>query len=114
MMLVTLQQARDHLRSDTEADDNDLRLKVEAASDLVAGYLKAGGMASFTDSAGDVLEDSAGDAIGVPRRVQAATLLMVGYLYKDRDTNADGAYEMGYLPKPVMAMLYPMRDPALA
>ena len=114
MRLVTLQQARDHLRSDTDADDNDLLLKIEAASELIADYLKPAGMASFTDSAGYVLEDSNGDPLGVPRRVKAAALLMVGYLYKDRDANTDNAFSMGFLPAPVTALIYSRRVPTAA
>lgn len=113
MRLVTLKQASDHLRRDTDADDDDLGIKIEAASEMVMAYLKSGADV-FTDSAGVVLTDSSGDPVGVPRWAQMATLLMIGYLYKDRDENTDSAYEQGYLPKPITAILYPHRDPALA
>ncbi|MNN97904.1 hypothetical protein D3C81_2171590 [compost metagenome] len=65
------------------------------------------------DSSGDptYVLDSSGDKV-VKYEVQAATLLQLGFLYKDRDENADGAYDMGYLPKPVTALLYPLRMPA--
>lgn len=112
MMLVSLQQARNHLRSDDSDDDADLSLKILAASAAVLAYLKDG--ATFVDSNGDVPVDSYGDPVGVPRQVQAATLLMVGYLYRLRDENEDEAYEHGYLPKPVTSLLYPLRDPAIA
>lgn len=112
MMLVTLEEASNHLRRDTDEDDNDLILKIHAASGAVLNYLKDGADV-FLDTAGFPFLDSAGDLIGVPFEVKAATLLMVGYLYKDRDENADGAYQTGYLPMPVTALLYPLRDPAL-
>jgi len=111
VMLVSLQKASDHLRRDTSDDDNDLILKIHAASAAVINYLKDG--ATFLDSAGEIEVDTNGDAVNVPFEVQAATLLMIGFLYKDRDENADGAYEMGYLPRPVMALLYPLRVPAV-
>lgn len=114
MMLVTLQQASDHLRRDTNADDNDLTLKVHAASAAVMNYIQGPGIDGFTDSAGDVFVDSAGDPLDVPYEIQAATLLMVGYLYKNRDENADGAFDRGYLPAPVTALLTSFRDPSLA
>lgn len=113
MKLVTLQQASDHLRRDTSDDDNDLELKIEAASEAVMAYLKSGADV-FTDTAGEVPTDSAGDPLGVPRWAQAATLIMLGYLYKLRDNNEDNAFAQGYLPAPVTALLYPHRDPALS
>lgn len=113
MILVTLAEAKRHLRIIDDADDPDLELRILAASEAVRNYLKDG-VDAFTDSNGDLILDSAGDPVGVPFVVKAATLLMLGYLYKDRDENADDAYEQGFLPKPVTALLYPLRDPALA
>ena len=103
MMLVTLAEARDHLRSDSVDDDADLTIKIHAASGSVINYLKA---PAFIDETGAIIESA------VPFEVKAATLLLVGYLYKDRDD--DGEYQQGYLPRPVTALLYPLRDPALA
>lgn len=124
MMLVTLAEAQKHLRVDTDADSDDLALKVRAASGAVMNYLKSGSpYIPAVDSAGATLFDSAGriipavDASGEPLvrwEVKDATLIMVGYLYRLRDDNEDGAYEMGFLPKPVTALLYSLRDPALA
>lgn len=114
MMLVTLQQASDHLRRDTTADDNDLTLKIHAASGMVMNYIQGPGVDGFTDSAGDVFVDSNDDPIFVPYEVQAATLIMVGYLYKNRDQNADDAFDRGYLPAVVTAILCPFRDPSVA
>lgn len=112
VMLVTLQQARDHLRSDSTDDDNDLTLKIHAASGAVLNYIR-NGADIFTDSSGEPVLDSNGGPIGIPYEVQAATLLMLGYLYKDRDGDPDKAYEYGYLPMPVMSLLYPHRVPSL-
>lgn len=121
MKLITLQQASDHLRRDTDADNADLELKVEGGSMAVINYLKRQGMLKFaaTDSAGNFLEDTAGMLIPlagkvIPREVQVATCLMVGYLYKDRDEDSDKEWEMGYLPRPITAILYPLRKPAVA
>ncbi|VVE82622.1 head-tail connector protein [Pandoraea sputorum] len=111
MMLVTLEQVKSHLRIVHSSDDDDLIGKIHAASAVVVQYLKEGAL-EFLDSSGRVEVDSAGDPVGVPEDVQVATLIMVGYLNKDRDEDSDRAYEMGYLPKPVMAMLYRKRDPA--
>lgn len=107
MMLITLEEAKRHLRVDDESDDSDIELKTHAASGAVRNYLKSAADAYF-DADGAVIADV------VPFEVKAATMLMLGYLYKDRDENADGAFDQGYLPKPVTALLYPLRDPAFA
>lgn len=111
MMLVSLEQGKRHLRVIIDDEDDDIELKIEGASAAVLDYLKSRA-SEFLDSSGQVEIDSDGEPVGVPTNVQAAVLLMLGYLYKDRDTNADDAYERGYLPAPVTALLYPKRDPA--
>ena len=82
-MLVSLQQASDHLRRDTGDDDNDLTLKIMAASQAVMNYIDTD--QSFYNSAGIPDYDSAGVALDVPFPIQAAVLLILGDLYADRD-----------------------------
>lgn len=114
MMLVTLQQARDQLRiDDISADDADLTLKIEAASRAVVRYLKSAAD-SFLDTAGDPFLDSAGDVLYVPADVKLAVLVLTGYLYKNRDSDEEEAFDRGYLPKPVTGLLYDLRLPSLA
>lgn len=110
VMLVTLQQAMDHLRVDNDAEENDLLLKIAAASGAVLNYINPGADV-FLDSLGEPAVDSNGVAIGIPYEIQAATLLLLGYFYKDRDGDPDKAYEMGFLPRSVTALLYPHRTP---
>lgn len=112
-MLVTLTQARAHLRSDTSDDDEDLTLKIHAASAAVINYIR-NGADTFTDSAGDPILDTAGDPVGIPYEIKAATLLLIGYLYRNRDGDPDKDFSLGFLPFPVMALLYPYRDPSVA
>lgn len=112
VMLVSLAQAKEHLRVDDADNDNDLILKIHAASAAVLNYIRNGADV-FTDSSGEPIVDSNGNPIGIPYDVQAATLLMIGYLYRMRDNNEDGEFEMGYLPKPVTALLYVYRVPSL-
>lgn len=112
MMLVTLEQAKSHLRVDYDFEDDLITAYVQGASGAVLNYLKVDGEEWF-DSSGDPLLDSSGDSI-VPYVIEAATLIMTHYLYRLRGDNKDNAYERGYLPMPVTALLYPHRDPALA
>jgi len=113
VMLVSLQQASDHLRRDNDDDDNDLILKIQAASRVVLNYLKDG--ATFLDSFGDVEVDSNDNPLDVPEEVQAATLLLIGDFYNDREgSNESAQWVTGNLPPMVVALLYPLRDPTLA
>ncbi|EXF45265.1 Phage gp6-like head-tail connector protein [Pseudomonas sp. BAY1663] len=124
MMYVTLERAKAHLNMDHDEDDNLIGLYITAASRAVKNYLKSGSPFKIeADSDGNDVVNSSGDPVYerdssgakiIAEEVQAATLLLIGYLYKDRDENPDGAFEAGYLPKPVTALLYPLRDPALA
>ncbi|MNO62186.1 Phage gp6-like head-tail connector protein [compost metagenome] len=124
MMYVTLERGKQHLNMDHDLDDVLITAYIGAASSAVKNYLKSASPYEVErDSNDDPILDSSGDPVYVvdsnddkvvKYEVQAATLLQLGFLYKDRDENADGAYDRGYLPKPVTALLYPLRDPALA
>jgi hypothetical protein len=120
MKLITLAQAKAHLRAESTAvEDDQIEEFVEAASAAVVNYLKSGADAflntaglpeELTDTSGDVLEYIAPDV------VKAATKILVGALFRNRDSKdpaADG-WRDGYLPPAVTALLYPLRDPALA
>ena len=124
MIYVTMEQAKHQLQMDHDDDDSLIAGYIKSASKAVKNYIKSASPFEVErdahdnpvlDSGGDPIyvTDSQGDMV-VAAEVQQATLLLVGYFYKDRDNNADGAYEQGYLPKPVTALLYPLRDPALA
>jgi hypothetical protein len=122
MMYVTLERGKQHLNMDHDLDDALITAYIGAASSAVKNYLKSASPYEVErDSNDDPILDSSGDPVYVvdsnddkvvKYEVQAATLLQLGFLYKDRDENADGAYDMGYLPKPVTALLYPLRMPA--
>ena len=104
-MLVTLQQAKDHLRVDFDAEDSDITLKIHAASGVVIRYLKLPS-AYFADLPALTTD--------TPFEIQAAVLIMLGILYRDRDGTEMDKWEHGYLPFPVTSLLYTYRDPALA
>lgn len=124
MMYVTLARAKQHLNMDHDEDDTLIEVYVQAASGAVKNYLKSASPYEVErDSNDDPILDSSGDPVYVVDSsgdklisypVKAAVLLMVGFLYKDRDENPDQAFQQGYLPKPVTALLYPLRKPALA
>lgn len=111
--LVTLAQAVAHLRC--ESDDPSVPLLLSAASEAVLQYI---GDPTFVDTAGFVPVDSAGDPVGVPAQVKAATLLLLGDLYEHRKPEptdpVPAEFGYGYLPRAVVALLYPFRLPSLA
>jgi hypothetical protein len=113
-LLVTLDQAKAHLRVDHDADDDDITFKIEAASQAILNYLGEAAY-EFTDTGGEVLEDSSG--ILTPRIVQYATLLLVGDFYMHREPTASDmvpvSYGYGYLPRAVIALLYNLRPPTI-
>lgn len=94
--LVTIEQARAHIRIDTVADDPWLEVMIPAVSDAVMSWLKDYWRAYVlaVDSAGAVVKDSAGDPIvffdssGDPivlPRVRAAVLVELAQQYRFRD-----------------------------
>ena len=106
-LLITLEQAKAHLRIDTDEEDDDLTLKIHASSAAVMSYLKDGAL-DFTDSSGVITAD-------VPWQVQAAVLVLLGALYGDRgEEGGKPAGFSNYLPPAVVALLYPLRIPTVA
>lgn len=125
MMLVTLQQAKDNLLIDFNTYDTDITLKISSASGMVINYLKSrknlyvllvdDDGVPLLDSQGEVIYelDSQGSRI-IRDEVKHAVLILVGIFFRDRDGVEAKDWRPGFLPAPVTAILYPLRDPALA
>lgn len=104
MALVTIDQVNLALRLSLVEDDEripDIQLKISQAEDVVFDYLKK--------------PDADWDEETVPPRVSAAVLMVIQSLLDEANTG-------GLLPgigsgdpkNPVVALLYRLRDPALA
>lgn len=107
--LVTIQQVKQALRIDENDDDEILTLMISAASRRVIQHLKAQAQVLLDlDSGGDPV------SAGVPDEVALATIMLVGYLFKNLDQDPEGDFHLGKLPLPVKSILYMLRDPALA
>lgn len=106
--LVSLSDVKSALRLDFDDNDPSLTLMIEASSGAVLNYLKSAG-SQYVGIDGEVLPD-----VVVPAPIQAATIYLVGHMLRNPDNDTEGAFEQGYLPRPVTALLYPLRDPALA
>lgn len=100
--LITLDEAKKHLRVDDDAQDDEINSKIEMASAIIIDYLKA------TTATVETWLDSAGEPTSVPGVVKSATLLALGELYKNREAEADP------LTPSVRGLLHRLRDPALA
>lgn len=118
MALITTDQALLQIRGGDEVDEDEMQEMIDAASAMVINYLKsASPYEPEIDSSGEPVVDSNDDPVytdDVRPEVQQATKMLVGYLWRNRDENVDGAFERGYLPMPVTAILYPLRSPALS
>lgn len=123
---ITLAEAKRqvYILEDEDHDDALLTILIGAASGSVRRYLKdtlpwqpvldSNLMPEVDSNGATVYEiDSNGDKV-VLEEVKQATALLVGYFYKNRDDNPDNAFDRGYLPMPVTALLYPLRVPTVA
>lgn len=122
LQYVTLAEAKAHLRVDFSDEDMAIELLIGAASGAVKNYLKS---ASVYEPDRDEDDTPIYDSDGIPEvaedsnttktvriEVKQAVLILVGEWYKNREAAQDMA-SPGYLPVPVMSLLYPLRDPAL-
>jgi hypothetical protein len=114
-MLVDLETAKSQLNMDHDLSDELIELQIAAASGAVLNYLKQS-EDLYVDSSGDLIIDSNGES-AVPAVVKQAVLFLVGSFFVQR-TGETGVinpqWSAGYLPAPVTALLYPLRDPTLA
>ena len=101
--LTTINEVNGHLRRDTNYDDQDLTVKIVAASAAVLNHL------GVDD---DYYEDSNGDQ-QPPNLVKYAVIVLVADMYEKRD-GSEGSWKGGLLPAPVRALLGPLRDPIMA
>jgi hypothetical protein len=93
MALVTLEQAKAHLRQPSDAENTDIDLRIDIASAIVVTYMTSSAVAGWSDG-----------SVEVPGNVQAAVLCVIEDLYERRPINWDV----------VRTLLVTLRDPALA
>lgn len=105
--LITLDEAKEHLRVDHDFDDNDIELKISGVSGSIIAYLKSGAD-NFIDKDGNVIVNS------IPPEVKIASKLLLGMIYKDRDGEQMEKYQQGYLPFQVTCHIYHLRVPTMA
>lgn len=120
--LITLEEAKAHLRVDHNLDDDDIDAAITEASAAVLAYI-GDSQYLFLDTSGDEidLEDTSADQAGLRAQstCKRATKILVGSFYRYRDggspdVRVDAKFGYGYLPAAVTALLYPLRDPTIA
>src|ERR1051325_8323437 len=111
-MLVTVDQVRTALKLDTGESDTIIELYISAASRAVVRYLK--GQAGTLLTIDSPPNSPPNDLSAVPEDIQMATILLTGHFYRNPDGDPDHDWEQGFLPRTVTALLYPLRDPAIA
>lgn len=108
MSFVDIGEIKSGLRIRHDDDDPFLQMLAEAATGIIADYLKSAA-AEYLGDDGQVLDPGA-----VPAKIKAATIFLVGVMERNRDQDPEGMFADGRLPMPVRAMLYPLRVPTLA
>lgn len=110
VQIITLDQVKAALRIDHTDDDTLLEALIDASTGAVINYLKGQAEVLIPISSGS----SEGDLVTTNPEIQQAAILLVGIWYRNPDGDQEKNFERGYLPAPVTALLYPLRDPALA
>lgn len=121
---VSIEEAKNQLRVRHCQDDDYIAMLIRSASSAVKNYLKSTSPYDFErDSADNYLLDSNdlpiplldGDGnMVVLAEVKMGVLFLIGEWFRNRGTEQEGNdLGHGYLPAPVVNILYPIRDPAL-
>jgi len=109
MPIVSLEQAKLHLRVDHDEEDDLIQLWINAAVQLAEGFLNRRVFASEAEMESAIEDGSAGDCpIVVTDLVRSAVLLTVGHLYANREDVITKGTPIA-LPMGVERLLIPLR-----
>ncbi|WP_455424907.1 head-tail connector protein [Dryocola sp. LX212] len=104
--LVTLEEAKMHLRIDDDYGDPDLTLKIQGGSAALLAYIQ-GSRDKVVDENNDLIE-------GEPlTRMQTALLVLLGYLDRNRGAEEEEKLKQGELPFAVSMLIYDLRRPTI-
>lgn len=104
--LVDLDEAKLHLRIDDDYGDSDLEMKIQGGSAAILSFIQ-GSRELVVDSSGILVE-------GEPlKRCQAALLVLLGYLDRNRGGEEEEKLKQGELPYAVTMLIYDLRRPTI-
>jgi hypothetical protein len=107
--LVTLEQAKKHLRLSGSHEDDDLRMKLTQAQDIIIDYLDESRSTEWAAEMDAWTEET------VPERVRGAILLQCAELVRFRGDDVDEPKrERGSLSPAIVAYLNRTRMPVIA
>lgn len=117
-MLVTLDEAKEELRIDHDADDARLERHIRGASAAVLAYI-GDSQYLFLDTGGDEidLQDTSANLEGERAKdlARTAVFLMLHETFDGKEAKqVEPAFGYGYLSRPVVSILYPLRSPTVA
>lgn len=104
--LVTLEEAKMHLRIDDDYGDSDLTLKIQGGSAAILSYIQ-GSRQLVVDGSGNLID---GELL---TRVQTALLVLLGYLDRNRGGEEEEKLKQGELPFSVSMLIYDLRKPTI-
>lgn len=104
--LVTLPQAKEHLRIDDDAGDEDLLLKIQAGSAVLLSYIQ-GSRDKVVDGDGKLIQ---GETL---LRMQESLLRLLGYLDRNRNGEEEEKLQQGELPFSITMLIYDLRRPTI-
>ncbi|HAV1837554.1 TPA: phage gp6-like head-tail connector protein [Enterobacter hormaechei subsp. steigerwaltii] len=104
--LVTLDEAKMHLRIDDDYGDSDLTLKIQGGSAAILSYIQ-GSRSLVVDDSGNLI---VGETL---TRVQTALLVLLGYLDRNRGGEEEEKLKQGELPFSVSMLIYDLRKPTI-
>jgi hypothetical protein len=108
--LVSLADAKQHLRVDHDADDPNIQRKIEQATAIALTFIKRS--IGTPDPEDPSIVDW--DETTVPDDVAAGIELILSDLYDNRIAGDATQLAGAYLPPHVLALLLPWRSPTLA
>ncbi|CAI1701302.1 Uncharacterised protein [Serratia proteamaculans] len=105
--LVTLDEAKQHLRIDDDYGDADLTLKIEGGSAAILAYVQGSRQLIVAENSENLID---GEPLS---RAKTALLVLLGILDRNRGGEEEEKLKQGELPFSVTMLVYDLRRPSI-